>query len=239
MKPGAVLLDIEGTTTPITFVTKTLFPYARRRGREFILDHTADPEIHEALRQLQIDNRADRSDGAPPIEASSEQAVDSTIDYYLWLMDKDRKSTALKAIQGRIWHEGYERGELQSTIFPDVVSALERWRRTGCITAIYSSGSVLAQQELFRHTIYGDVTPFITTYFDTRVGAKNQVSSYNKIAESLGTPASGILFVSDVVAELDAALSAGMMTALAVRPGNPSNQEPTGHPLIRSFEELP
>jgi enolase-phosphatase E1 len=239
MNPRAVLLDIEGTTTPITFVTETLFPYARQRGREFIVNHIADQEIHEALRQLQIDNRADRSDGAPPIEANSEQAIDSTIDYYLWLIDKDRKSTALKAIQGRIWHEGYERGDLQSTIFPDVVAALERWHRAGRIAAIYSSGSVLAQQELFRHTIHGDLTPFITAYFDTGVGSKKQASSYGKIAESLGTPANGILFVSDVSAELDAALVAGMMTALAVRPGNPSNQERKGHLLIRSFEELP
>jgi enolase-phosphatase E1 len=239
MNPRAVLLDVEGTTTPISFVTQTLFPYARQRGREFILNHIADQEIHEALRQLQIDNRADRSDGAPPIKANSEQAIDSTIDYYLWLIDKDRKSTALKTIQGRIWHEGYERGDLRSTIFPDVVPALERWHRAGRITAIYSSGSVLAQQELFRHTIHGDLTPFITSYFDMRVGTKKQVSSYSKIAESLGTPANGILFVSDVVAELDAALLAGMMTALAVRPGNPSNHERTGHTLIRSFEELP
>ena len=239
MRPRAVLLDIEGTTTPISFVTDTLFPYARQRGREFILNHIADQEIHEALRQLQIDNRVDRSDGAPPIEGNSKQAIDCTIDYYLWLIDKDRKSTALKTIQGRIWREGYERGELQSTIFPDVLPALERWSQVGRITAIYSSGSVLAQEELFRNTIHGDLTRFISSYFDTRVGPKKQVSSYSKIAQSLGNPANEILFVSDVVAELDAALLAGMMTALAVRPGNPSNQERTGHPVIRSFEELP
>lgn len=234
-----MLLDIEGTTTPISFVTEVLFPYARQRGREFILNHLADHEIMAALAQLQADNLSDRDAGAPAIDGQSEEVIDETIGYYLWLIDMDRKSTPLKTIQGRIWEEGYMRGELHSTIFPDVSPALKRWRQQGRITAIYSSGSVLAQQQLFRHTAQGDLTPFIEAYFDTHTGNKKQSDSYRKIAGNLRLSAKEILFVSDAIAELDAAATAGMMTALCVRPGNPPHPEETAHRVIHSFEELP
>jgi len=237
--PRAILLDIEGTTTPIDFVKETLFPYARERGGEFILNHLQDAEIQMALRQLQADNASDRAAGAPAIQADSRNAIEQTIGYYRWLIDVDRKSTGLKMIQGRIWEEGYARGELQSSVFPDVLPALGRWHQQGRVTAIYSSGSVLAQQLLFRHTLQGDLTPLIRAYFDTRVGNKKQPDSYTKIAGSLALAASEILFISDVVAELDAALEAGMMAALCVRPGNARlDPDENGHFVIHSFEQL-
>jgi enolase-phosphatase E1 len=233
-----ILLDIEGTTTPISFVTDTLFPYAQRRGRDFILSHLQDEEIQIALRQLQAENARDRADGAPVIEDGSPDALEETIRYYLWLIDVDRKWTPLKTIQGRIWEEGYARGELQSVIFPDVAPALKRWRHQGRLIAIYSSGSVLAQQQLFRHTVDGDITPWIDAYFDTHIGNKKQQESYSKIAENLKLAPNEVLFVSDVAAELDAALAAGISTALCARPGNPAYPEKNNHHVIRSFEEL-
>ncbi|HEY7307419.1 MAG TPA: acireductone synthase [Bryobacteraceae bacterium] len=236
--PRAILLDIEGTTTPISFVTEKLFPYARRHGRDFILSHLHDGEIEAALRQLQAENAGDGTDGARAAEKCSPNAVEETIQYYLWLIDVDRKSTPLKTIQGRIWEGGYARGDLQSDIFPDVFPALKRWRRQGMLNAIYSSGSVLAQQQLFRHTVEGDLTPLIDAYFDTRVGNKRQADSYRKIAVNLKLLPNDVLFVSDVTAELDAALETGMRTALCVRPGNPSSPDRPSHPAIRSFEEL-
>jgi enolase-phosphatase E1 len=239
VEPRAILLDIEGTTTPISFVTETLFPYARRRGREFILNHLKDDEIQSALRQLQAENASDRAAGAPPIEGGSRNIIEEIIRYYLWLIDVDRKSTALKTIQGRIWEEGYARGELQSNIFPDVSPALKRWRQCRRLTAIYSSGSALAQQQLFRHTAEGDLTSLIDAYFDTHVGNKKQTDSYYKIAGNLKLSPDEILFVSDVTAELDAALAAGMMTVLCVRPGNAPYREDLHHRVIHSFEELP
>jgi len=238
--PRAILLDIEGTTTPIDFVKDTLFPYARERGGDFILNHRHDEEIQTALRQLRADNVSDQAAGAPAIQTGSQDSIDQTISYYQWLINVDRKSTGLKTIQGRIWEEGYARGELKSSVFPDVLPALERWYHQARVTAIYSSGSVLAQQLLFRHTLQGDLTPLIRAYFDTRVGNKKQPDSYTKIAGSLALVASEILFISDVIAELDAALEAGMMTALCIRPGNaPLDTHETGHLLIHSFEQLP
>lgn len=238
--PRAVLLDIEGTTTPIDFVKETLFPYAREHGREFILRHIEDLEIQTALRQLETDNAADHAAGAPLIGGNSENALEQTISYYLWLIDVDRKSTGLKTIQGRIWEEGYARGELRSSVFPDLVPALDRWRQQGRLIAIYSSGSVLAQQQLFRHTLQGDLTRFIRAYFDTRVGNKKQADSYRRIAENLALPPRDILFISDVVAELDAASEAGMIAALCIRPGNaPCQTGAAAYNAINSFEELP
>jgi enolase-phosphatase E1 len=187
-----ILLDIEGTTTPISFVYDVLFPYARA--------HIHDPHM-------------------------------------LRLMDEDQKTTELKELQGRIWQDGYRRGELHGEVFDDVPIALERWRREGIDVRIYSSGSILAQKLLFGSTPAGDLTTLLNGYFDTTTGPKGDAESYVKIATAFGLSAQEILFVSDVVRELDAARSAGMQTALCVRPGNPA-QPSSEHDVIRSFLEV-
>jgi enolase-phosphatase E1 len=238
MQTSAVLLDIEGTTTSISFVTDTLFPYARRRGHEFIASHLEDPELQSALDQLREENITDQPGGAPLIENNSpEQFVESVTAYYLWLMDRDRKSTPLKTIQGRIWQEGYSSGDLHSEIFSDVPEAFRRWREQGVTIAIYSSGSVLAQQQLFRHTSYGDLTPHIAAYFDTRVGNKKESASYRAITAALNVPGDRVVFVSDAIAELDAADEAGLTAVLSMRPGN-SVQETSRYKKIHSFDAL-
>src|SRR5205085_1967152 len=152
------------------------------------------------------------------------------------LMDQDRKSTALKSLQGRIWEAGYKAGELRSQLFADVPRAFARWRDEQRDICIYSSGSVLAQKLLFSHTEAGDLTRFIGDYFDTNIGAKREATSYQRIAASLDCPAADLLFVSDVVAELDAARRASLQTRLCLRPGNPS-QPPSSHDIIHSFDE--
>ena len=158
--------------------------------------------------------------------------------YVHWLMDRDRKSTGLKSLQGKIWEEGYRAGELRGEVYPDVAPALARWREQGKDVAIFSSGSVQAQRDLFAHTQVGDLTPFIRAYFDTTTGPKAAVQSYAHIAATLETSPSDVLFVSDVSAELDAAQAAGMHTALCVR--TPASATPTGgHTVIQTFAQLP
>ena len=153
-------------------------------------------------------------------------------------MDQDSKSTALKDVQGQIWEEGYANGELVGEVFDDVAPALSRWRARGLDIGIFSSGSALAQKLLFRHSSAGDLTPLLRWHFDTTVGPKTDPESFRGIASSVGVPPSGVLFISDAVPELDAALTAGMRTRLAVRPGN--GESPTGHQhfSIRTFDEL-
>jgi enolase-phosphatase E1 len=219
-----ILLDIEGTTTPITFVYDVLFPFARSRIREQL-----GPEEVQALRK-EYENDI-RNGLAPP------QWSDIPVGYVHWLMDQDRKSTALKNLQGKIWLDGYERGELHGEVFGDVPPALVKWQRAGIDIRIYSSGSILAQRLLFSTTASGDLTAFLNGYFDTTTGPKGERESYVKIAEAYGTFGNEILFVSDVTRELEAARSAGMQTALCVRPGNPPQPE-GGHPIIHSFEEI-
>ena len=159
------------------------------------------------------------------------------VAYLRWLMDRDRKSTGLKSVQGKIWEEGYRAGELKSEVYPDVRLALERWHQRGVDIAIFSSGSVQAQRSLFHHTTAGDLTRFIGAYFDTTTGPKTSPESYARIAATLAHPPSEVLFVSDVAAELDAAATAGMRTALCVRtPGN--SAEAGAHPIIHTFDQL-
>jgi len=235
----AIVLDIEGTTTPISFVSQTLFPYARRHLRQYLEQHDDDAEWAALAERFRREHRADRQAGAdvPPWMEGSER--DSIAAYAGWLMDRDRKSPALKELQGRIWEEGYRRGELRGAVFPDVAAAFERWTRAGRTLAIFSSGSVLAQQWLFRSTPDGDLTVFLRSYFDTAVGSKADAASYARIAETMRLPAGAILFVSDVVPELDAAAAAGMRTTLSIRPGNAAQPRDHGHPTVSGFDEIP
>lgn len=218
-----ILLDIEGTTTPIRFVYDVLFPFARAHAHEHLDE--------EAQRALKVEYDADVLKGlAPPPWASGGLA------YVHWLMDQDRKSTALKSLQGRVWQVGYRRGDLQGEVFPDVPVALEHWHRTGVDVRIYSSGSTLAQQLLFSTTRYGDLTRFLRGYFDTTTGPKTEPSSYTTIAEAYRLPASEILFISDVTRELDAAAAAGLHVLLSFRPGNPP-QPANAYRSISSLSE--
>lgn len=229
-----LLLDVEGTTTPIDFVARRLFPYAAEHVRAFLEARGRDAGVMEDLRRLQEDNAADlaRGDRPPAWGAGSAGEIAS---YVHWLMDRDRKSTGLKALQGRIWEEGYRRGDLRGEVYDEVPAAFGRWRERGQRVAIFSSGSVLAQQLLFRHSTVGDLTPFLDAHFDTTTGPKREAGSYARIADRLGVPAGAVLFVSDVAEELDAARAAGMDTALCAREALPAA---AAHRVIRSFDDL-
>ena len=152
-------------------------------------------------------------------------------------MDRDRKSTGLKSLQGKIWEAGYRAGELRGQVYADVLPAFTRWKAEGRDIAIFSSGSVQAQQCLFAHSTAGDLTPFIRAYFDTTTGAKTAADSYGRIAAVLERSPAEVLFLSDVGAELDAARQAGLATALCVR--SPEAVPPgSEHPVIRSFDQV-
>lgn len=204
--PGlrAIILDIEGTTTPISFVYQTLFPYARTNIERYLKAHGRFDEYQTLTR----------------------------------LMDEDSKSTALKELQGRIWEEGYLSGELVGVLFDDVPPALARWRNQGMGVGIFSSGSVLAQKLFFQHSTAGDLTAFLRWHFDTAIGGKTDAESYRRIASTIGELPATVLFVSDVVRELDAARAADMQTVLSVRPGNATTPRNHGHSTILSFDEL-
>jgi enolase-phosphatase E1 len=220
-----ILLDIEGTTTPIAFVHEVLFSYARQHVRDYLTKHFDDEDVRADIRLLHA-------------EDAFADDLDSVVAHVNRLIDLDRKSTGLKSLQGKIWSEGYSDGTLRAQVYADVAPAFARWRVAGLDVSIFSSGSVLAQQLLFAHTEAGDLTPFISHYFDTGVGKKGDPESYRRIAEQIGLPPSEILFVSDVVTELAAAREAGMETALSIRPGNQPQESPEQYRIIHSFDEL-
>jgi enolase-phosphatase E1 len=236
--PRAILLDVEGTTTPITFVYDVLFPYARAHIGMFLQTHLSDPEVQTQLHLLREEHEIDQKSEPTPPAWDEPRTLDSAERYALWLMDKDRKSTALKWLQGQIWTEGYSRRELRSIVFPDVPPALERWHRAKRKVAIFSSGSILAQKDLFAHSESGDLSHYINDYFDTTVGAKQLVMSYTHIAARLVEVPEDIVFVSDVIVELDAARGAGCDTRLCVRPGNRQQPHTNNYKLIRTFDDL-
>jgi enolase-phosphatase E1 len=230
------LLDVEGTTSPISLVYEQLFPYARKHLLTFLEAHAEDPAVAADLQLLAQENSADSATALPRFNTGG--TAEEASNYLHWLMDQDRKSTALKSLQGRIWKSGFEAGELTGTLFPDVPDALRRWSQTAKI-AIYSSGSVEAQQLLFRHSSAGDLTPLISGYFDTRVGPKTAPESYLAISEANGVDPGQILFVSDVLRELDPARTAGCQTRLSVREGNSAISAPHEHRAITSFSQIP
>jgi enolase-phosphatase E1 len=226
----AILLDIEGTTTPISFVHEVLFPFSRSHLASYLEQHADSSELRQDLELLAEEHARDVNDGNQPASLVSQ--------YVYWLIDRDRKSPALKSIQGKIWEQGYKDGSLRSPVFEDVVVAMDRWQREGIPISIFSSGSVLAQKLLFEHAEAGDLTRYIDHYFDTGVGKKSESESYQRIAASLSVPANEILFISDVVGELEAASKAGMHTLLCIRPGNPTQTGRERFQSVGSFAEF-
>lgn len=228
----AILLDIEGTTTPISFVHDTLFPYAKARVPGFVLDNLGDLKFEiEELAEEHNKDEGYKSELRP-------ESPNSVSDYLKYLIDEDRKSKPLKSIQGLIWRSGFESSEIVSPVFDDVPPALKRWKTADKTIAIYSSGSVLAQQLLFRHTEQGDLTQFISNYFDTSNGSKQDQQSYLSIAAELELEPAEIHFVSDAPAELDAARAAGVVTSLSVRQGNAPLKGDPVHNIITTFDGL-
>jgi enolase-phosphatase E1 len=221
-----ILLDIEGTTTPIAFVHDVLFSYARSHLRDYLARHFTDESVRADLEAL-------RQEGG-----DFNEELESVVAHINQLIDLDRKSTGLKSLQGKIWHEGYAEGSLRAQVYPDVAPAMARWRLAGFNVSIFSSGSVLAQQLLFAHTEAGDLTQFINNYFDTTTGKKGEAESYESIAATLKLQPTEMLFISDVVNELAAAHNAGMKTVLSLRPGNPPQESADRYQAITSFDDL-
>lgn len=209
MTPAAVITDIEGTTTPIAFVHRVLFPYARERMADFVATN------HAALAEV------------PEPRLATLRG---------W-MERDEKVTALKTIQGLIWDEGYKAGALTAELYEDVPPALRRWARGGLRLFVYSSGSIAAQKLLFGYTPAGDLTPLFQAYFDTTTGPKRESASYAAIARGIGLPGAEILFLSDAEAELDAAHAAGLLTCQLVR-AEDGTKAGTRHETAADFAEV-
>lgn len=220
----AIVTDIEGTTSSLSFVKDVLFPYARKSMMAFIEKDVADPQVGEQIEAV----RAIMGEPA----ASLEQVVSQLVDW----IDRDQKITPLKTLQGLIWETGYRKGDFKGHVYPDAVEALRQWHEAGITLYVYSSGSVHAQKLLFAHTEYGDLTPLFSGYFDTTVGGKKEKASYVAIAGRIGLNAGDILFLSDVPAELDAAALAGFRVVQLARPGE--SCPPGAHHVEENFSQI-
>ena len=232
-----VLLDVEGTVSPLSYVHDVMFPYARTEARAFIQAHADRADVISALNQMAADAGLSSLAEWCPSSYPSEAAFDWITKEIHALMDADAKITGLKQLQGLIWKQGFHGGELRSTLFSDVVKAFEQWSKRGLQVRIYSSGSVQAQRLFFGHSEYGDLTHYLSGYYDTTIGGKRVTKSYSAIALDSGVSPSSILFLSDVVEELDAARECGIKTCLVIRPGNTEAAE-NGHQKCNSFDEI-
>lgn len=232
-----IVLDIEGTTSSIQFVHDVMFPYARREVAAYLNDHWGDPELEAALDDLARDaGCADRQAWLGAGETPD--ARQRIAEFVYALMDRDAKVTGLKQLQGLVWRRGFQSGDLQAHLFPDVAAALRRWQACGLQIWIYSSGSVESQRLFFGHTIGGDLLPLLSGHFDTRSGGKKEPSSYQRILQAIGLAGRDVVFVSDIPEELAAAQSAGLQPVLSLRPGNAPVSSVTSFPAIESFDQL-
>jgi len=228
--PRAILTDIEGTTSSISFVKDVLFPYARRALPEFVRAHGAEPEVRRWLDAIATEIAASTCDDAVIVETLQG-----------WI-DEDRKHTALKALQGMIWQAGYRNGDYRAHLYPDVAPQLRVWHDDGIALYVYSSGSVAAQKLFFQYSEAGDLTGLFSGHFDTEIGHKREVDSYQRIAQRIGLPPDEILFLSDVVEELDAAREAGLATVLVDRiedyPVPRTGAAGNGHCRVECFDAI-
>jgi enolase-phosphatase E1 len=237
-----VLLDIEGTTAPVRFVSETLFPYAAERMAGFLEARGEDGDVRELLAQVAQAWRDDPNAAArellhlAPRDASPASRV---LPYLRWLIQEDRKLTPLKDLQGLVWEEGYASGALQGPLYPDVAPALRRWREAGLGLAVYSSGSVRAQQLIYGHSNAGDLRGLFQHWFDTRIGSKQESTSYRQIVTHLEAPACSVLFISDSIPELMAAAASGLAVLLCDRGDSQAKpMDSEGFTVIHSFENL-
>ncbi len=220
----ALVTDIEGTTSSISFVHEVLFPYAREHLAEFVRNHLNEEKVAEQLR-------------AVCEEAGQELDNEQAIAQLLAWIAEDKKATPLKALQGMIWEAGYRDGSFTGHVYDDAVAGLHRWHEAGIKLYVYSSGSVAAQQLLFGYSDAGDLTPLFSGYFDTRIGHKRDAEAYHHIVDELGIDAGAILFLSDIKEELDAAKEAGMQTCWLVREA--ASLDPNAaHPQVNSFDAI-
>lgn len=218
----AILTDIEGTTSAVSFVFDVLFPFARQHVPEYVRTHAAQPAIAAQLEAVRAESGEANAD------------VERVIAILLEWIAADRKATPLKALQGMVWEQGYQAGELKGHVYPDAVAALRAWHAAGYALNVYSSGSIQAQKLIFGCSEAGDLTPLFSAYFDTTSGGKREAASYARIAEALGLPAAQVLFLSDIVEELDAAHAVGMATCGVAREGG----ELAGHRTVSSFAAI-
>ncbi len=232
---SVVLLDIEGTVSDIRFVYDVMFPYAQQNMAAFLKMHWHESAVQMAIQKVCADAKQD-----PKVwlGSSTEQAQETLVRHLHELMASDSKSTGLKAIQGLVWKDGFESGAIRAELFDDVLPALKKWKTSGKMISIYSSGSILAQQLFFGHTIHGDVTPLLDHYFDTTTGPKRESSSYAAISQAMQIPPSAILFVSDIAEELMAALDAGFQVVASVRPNNKPLLETYMGPSVSTFADI-
>ncbi|HSG90114.1 MAG TPA: acireductone synthase [Pseudomonadales bacterium] len=203
--PRAILVDIEGTTSSISFVHDVLFPYARAALPAFVRDRQNDPEVAAELR------------AAAAAADLAEDDLDGITAALLAWIDADRKETSLKALQGMVWEAGYAEGAFRAHMYADATEALRAWHGAGLPLYVYSSGSVHAQRLFFGHSEAGDLLPLFSGHFDTTSGNKREAEAYARIAAAIDLPAADVLFLSDVPEELDAAGAAGMQTVWVIR----------------------
>ena len=222
-RPDALVTDIEGTTSDISFVQKVMFPYARLALPEYLATHAHDPKVSPWIERI-----------AAEVGCDSDDLATITATLTRWI-DEDRKHTALKALQGQVWEHAFRSGEFVAHVYPDAAPALRRWHDEGIPLYVYSSGSIQAQKLYFEHTQDGNLRPCFSDYFDTTSGPKREADSYRRIAAAIGLPPQNILFLSDIGAELDAAQAAGWKTTQVVREGT---TPAPNHLQINSFDQL-
>jgi enolase-phosphatase E1 len=226
----AIVTDIEGTTSSIHFVKEVLFPYAARALPDFIRHNADRADVRAQLDAAAHDGRVDGTD------------IEAVIALLLQWIREDKKATPLKALQGMVWEAGYRNGDYRAHVYDDAVAGLKKWHQQGLALYVYSSGSIQAQKQFFGFSEAGDLTPLFSDYFDTTSGPKREVQSYRTIADAIGMKPSSLLFLSDIVEELDAARGAGFKTCWLVRPqdttATAAQVEHSTHPVASVFSQI-
>jgi len=237
-----VLLDIEGTTCPVSYVTEILFPYASANLAHYLETHEQEANIRALIQELETLWLEDSDQEAKDLLSHSRQCAEQSgvvgiLPYLEFLIRRDRKVTPLKDLQGKIWAEGYARGDLVGPLFEDVPTNLRRWQQEGLVLAVYSSGSIAAQQLIYQHSNHGDLRSLFSHWFDTHTGSKHDPSSYSLIAELMECAPQAILFVSDLHSELEAASQSGLQVVCSQRESD-KMKDLKSYPAIDNFHQI-
>lgn len=238
----AILLNIEGTLMPRSYVSEVLLPFVRDNVELFLEARGNDADVQADLALLRQDYKRE-TEPVPPWETGEDAII--AVPYLHHAITLNQPSKALQSIEEKIWTVGYQSGQIVSAFFVDVFPAFQRWTAARKSIYIFSSVGVQGQSLLFHYSKSGDLTPYISRYYDTTLGAKHEPESYRILVKKIATTISSektieakdILFISDSVAELQAAATIGIKGLLANRLNNHAANVET-FTTIKDFSQM-
>ncbi|XP_013397492.2 enolase-phosphatase E1 [Lingula anatina] len=241
-----LLLDVEGTTSPISFMKNEVNQYVTENIQEYLTKNWESEELQNVITSLREQAQQDKeagTEGVVEVKAADdpqEEVIASITENLKWQMSQEKATTAACQLQSQILREAFKMEKMKGKLFDDVVPALKEVATDSRQVYLFSTTSMDVQKLLFTYSAQGDNSKCLSGFFDSKVGAKTEMESYKNIINDIGVKPEETLYVTDMPAEAQAAGKAGIGVFLLNRPENPalSQDDLKDYNVISSLTEL-